>query len=119
MKKVCGWVGRILRVNLSTGRISIISILDYVPEYIGCRGIAARILWDELPGDIGPFDSENIPGPSGKRESLDREKFLELMDRYYQLRAWDEKGGWPKLTKLRQLGLEDVAKNLEDHLVNT
>ena len=60
MKKVCGWIGHILRVNLSTGRISTICTLDYVPQYIGGRGIAARIAWDELPGAVGPFDPENL-----------------------------------------------------------
>jgi aldehyde:ferredoxin oxidoreductase len=55
---------------------------------------------------------ENIIGPSGKRESLDREKFIRLMDKYYQLRGWDPENGWPTEAKLKELGLADVAWEL-------
>lgn len=55
---------------------------------------------------------ENIIGPTGKRESLDKRKFIKLMDRYYEMRGWDEKTGCPTSVKLRELGLADVAKKL-------
>ncbi|MBM3238880.1 hypothetical protein FJZ31_21525 [Candidatus Poribacteria bacterium] len=55
---------------------------------------------------------ENIIGPSGKRESLDREKFITLMDKYYQMRGWNPKNGWPTEAKLKELGLADVAREL-------
>ncbi len=57
---------------------------------------------------------ENIIGPSGKRESLDREKFIKLMDNYYQMRGWDPGNGQPTKSKLQELGLEDVAGELEN-----
>ena len=57
---------------------------------------------------------ESIVGPTGKRESLDRGKFIELMDRYYEMRGWDKKTGWPTSAKLRELGLADVAGKLEE-----
>lgn len=57
---------------------------------------------------------ENIIGPSGKRESLDREKFIKLMDNYYQMRGWDPGNGQPTKSKLQELGLEDVAEELEN-----
>ena len=45
-----GYAGKILRVNLSGGRMS----KEEIPEemmrkFLGGRGFAAKILWDELP----------------------------------------------------------------------
>ena len=54
-----GWAGRILRVDLSEGRIWTESSLQYGTRYIGARGVAARIAWDEIPRGVGPFDLEN------------------------------------------------------------
>ena len=48
----------------------------------------------------------------GAKQSIDGEKFLELMDRYYDLRDWDRTTGWPTQTKLLELGLDDVAERL-------
>ena len=33
---------------------------DYIPDYVGGLGIAARIAWDELKPGVGPFDPQNI-----------------------------------------------------------
>ena len=54
-----GWAGKILRVDLSTGRINEIPTSKYVPRFVGGWGIAAKIAWDELPPEIGAFDPEN------------------------------------------------------------
>jgi len=54
-----GWAGRILRVDLTTGRIWAEPSLEYGRRYIGGRGIAARIAWDEIPPGTSPFDPEN------------------------------------------------------------
>lgn len=43
----------------------------------------------------------------------DRDKFLKLMDTYYQLRGWNVSNGWPTRAKLEQLGLVEVADQLE------
>ncbi|KON27597.1 hypothetical protein AC480_04475 [miscellaneous Crenarchaeota group archaeon SMTZ1-55] len=56
---------------------------------------------------------ENLPGPSGKRESLDRTKFLTLVDEYYELRGWSKERGWPTRGRLEALGLQDVADALD------
>jgi len=56
---VGGWTGRNLRVDLTTGRISIEPSLDLGQRYIGARGVAARIAWDEIPPGTMPFDAEN------------------------------------------------------------
>jgi len=44
---------------------------------------------------------------------LDREKFLRLMDKYYELRGWNKENGWPTRKKLEELGLKRIADELE------
>jgi aldehyde:ferredoxin oxidoreductase len=56
----------------------------------------------------------------GAKQSMDGDKFLELLDRYYELRAWDSQTGWPTRAKLLELELDDVAQRLypgEDEIV--
>ncbi|MBW2053321.1 MAG: hypothetical protein JRI85_13930, partial [Deltaproteobacteria bacterium] len=73
-----GYAGKILRVNLSTGDITNIPTETYAERFIGGRGIAAKIHWDEVPKEAGPFDPENrlvimtgpvagVPGLAGSR----------------------------------------------------
>ncbi|MFO8102449.1 MAG: aldehyde ferredoxin oxidoreductase N-terminal domain-containing protein [Dehalococcoidia bacterium] len=54
-----GYAGRILRVDLSSGRITESPTTDYTDLFLGGRGIAARIYWEEVPPEINPFDAEN------------------------------------------------------------
>lgn len=54
-----GWIGTFLRVNLSTGVVIRDDTMDYAERFIGGRGIAARIAWDEIQPNIRPFDPEN------------------------------------------------------------
>ena len=54
-----GWAGKLLRVDLSTRKIWTEPSVEYGRKYIGGRGIAARIAWDEIPAGTGPFDPEN------------------------------------------------------------
>jgi aldehyde:ferredoxin oxidoreductase len=51
-----GYAGRILDVDLSTGRIITRSTLPYVRDYLGGRALAARIAWDELSSGIDAYD---------------------------------------------------------------
>ena len=44
---------------------------------------------------------------------IDRKKFEALKDRFYRLRGWDVKTGWPTRAKLEELDLKDVADALE------
>ncbi|MDY6835555.1 MAG: aldehyde ferredoxin oxidoreductase N-terminal domain-containing protein [Chloroflexota bacterium] len=73
-----GYAGSILRIDLSNGRINKLPTLDYAELFLGGRGIAAKIYWDEVPPDSGPFDPENrlvfmtgpvcgVPGFAGSR----------------------------------------------------
>jgi aldehyde:ferredoxin oxidoreductase len=54
-----GWMGRILNVDLSTGKITDFETRPYAEKYLGGRGIAARIYWDTVKPEIGAFDPEN------------------------------------------------------------
>ena len=54
-----GWANRILRIALSDMRIEVQESTPYVPDYMGARGIAAKIAWDEYPEPVAPFDPAN------------------------------------------------------------
>ena len=62
-----GYAGRILSIDLSTGGVKDTPTESYSPLFLGGRGIAAKIYWDEVPPDISPFDPQNrlifITGP--------------------------------------------------------
>ena len=60
MAEMYGWTGKVLRVDLSSGKISSIDTSQYVPQYIGGLGVAAKIAWDELKPGTGPFDPDNM-----------------------------------------------------------
>jgi aldehyde:ferredoxin oxidoreductase len=45
---------------------------------------------------------------------LNKEKFLKLMDKYYELRGWNKTNGWPTRVKLEELGLKEIADHLEE-----
>ena len=44
---------------------------------------------------------------------LDKEKFLKILDKYYELRGWSRANGWPTRAKLEELDLKEVADELE------
>lgn len=66
MKELYGYAGKILKVNLSTGESTEISSEKYLPKFLGGRGLAARLYWDEISPEVGPFDPGNklifVPG---------------------------------------------------------
>ncbi len=53
------WANRILRIDLSTMAVQAQESSPYVPDYLGARGIAAKIVWDEYPEPVEPFDPAN------------------------------------------------------------
>jgi aldehyde:ferredoxin oxidoreductase len=61
---------------------------------------------------IGKWANEPVPNGPYKGEKIDSEKWEVMLDEYYRLRGWDEKG-IPKKEKLKELGLDDVADELE------
>lgn len=56
-----GYAGRLLRVDLSRNTVD---MQPFTPElaasYVGGRGLAARILYDELPAGIDPLGPDNL-----------------------------------------------------------
>ncbi|MGE5576120.1 MAG: aldehyde ferredoxin oxidoreductase C-terminal domain-containing protein [Syntrophothermus sp.] len=59
-KKLYGYAGQMLRVNLSTGSYRVEPLPEALAQdYIGGRGIAAKLLYDELPRGIDPLGPEN------------------------------------------------------------
>ncbi|MFO8100719.1 MAG: aldehyde ferredoxin oxidoreductase N-terminal domain-containing protein [Dehalococcoidia bacterium] len=54
-----GYAGRMLRVDLSSGRVTEFPTSDYASQFLGGRGLAAAIYWSEMPPDAGPFDEES------------------------------------------------------------
>jgi aldehyde:ferredoxin oxidoreductase len=53
------WANRILRVDLSNMQIEVQAAEPYVPEFLGARGIAARICWQEYAEPAGPLAPTN------------------------------------------------------------
>ena len=54
-----GYAGEILNLDLSSGRIGRLPTADYAERFLGGRGIAAKIYWDNLSPRTGAFDEEN------------------------------------------------------------
>jgi aldehyde:ferredoxin oxidoreductase len=66
---------------------------------------------DDLPT---PRDlSEPIPSGPLAGWKMDREKFDQMLDEYYDLHGWDRKTSFPTRETLVALGLESVAEDLE------
>ncbi|MFW6374057.1 MAG: aldehyde ferredoxin oxidoreductase N-terminal domain-containing protein [Thermodesulfobacteriota bacterium] len=66
---VHGWMGKILKVDLSDNRITELHTLDYADRFLGGRGIATRIYWETVGPEVGALDPENclifMTGPLG------------------------------------------------------
>ena len=61
MADTYGWMGKILRVNLTRGHYSIEPLdLNNAERFIGGRGLAAKILWDELDPTVDPLSPDNM-----------------------------------------------------------
>lgn len=59
-----------------------------------------------------------VPGKNGEAISqigslVDRQKFEQMKDEYYQIRGWDDRTGLQTRESLEKLGLRDVADDLE------
>jgi aldehyde:ferredoxin oxidoreductase len=55
-----GWIGTILRVNLTTGSIAKEALdPELAKKYIGARGLGSRILSDEIDPKIDPLSADN------------------------------------------------------------
>ncbi len=55
-----GYHGKVLKVDLSGGRIMEENIPeDFYRDYLGGAGLATKFLWDEMPGGADPLGPEN------------------------------------------------------------
>ncbi len=59
MRDLYGHSGKILRVDLSSREITDIPTMYYADKFLGGRGIAARIYWDEVAPEVKALDAEN------------------------------------------------------------
>jgi aldehyde:ferredoxin oxidoreductase len=66
--------------------------------------------------DVAPHHFYDQPMPEGPSQgrTLDRQKFEELKDIFYELRGGDKKTGIPKRETLEGLGLKYVADDLQN-----
>ncbi len=55
-----GWMGTILEIDLSSGQVKRHDTAHYTRQYVGGRGLAARLAWERVPRGAGPFDPENV-----------------------------------------------------------
>jgi len=74
--RLYGWNGKILRVDLSKNKSTVQTYdSNFAAKYLGGRGFAVKILWDELARGTNPLGPENkliiaagpltgLPGPS-------------------------------------------------------
>ena len=53
------YAGKILRVNLGDGKISVESTVTYAKEWLGASGMAVKILYDELRSWVTPHEPAN------------------------------------------------------------
>ena len=59
MPKYGGWAGKVLRVDLSNGRISTENTIEKYKDYLGGTGIGYKVIWDEVPTGTKSFDPAN------------------------------------------------------------
>ncbi len=58
---VKGYIGKCAKIDLSKDKIETVTLPeDFLTNYIGGYGFAAKILWDELKPGIDPLSPENI-----------------------------------------------------------
>lgn len=58
MSKSYGWAGKILRVNLTNGNITMEDTSKY-KDFVGGMGIGYKVMYDEVPAGTKPYDEAN------------------------------------------------------------
>lgn len=67
----------------------------------------------EVPYVMPVFENGEWKYKSVAGRTLDRQKVEEFKTKYFALEGWDTASGWPKRETLEELGLGDVADELE------
>ena len=60
MGRLNGWTGRLLNIELDSGAVAVTQSTEYVPDFIGGRLLGSRLYWDEMSGNPGALDRENV-----------------------------------------------------------
>ena len=60
MVKKYGYAGKILNIDLSQRTVADMATIDYAGRFVGGRGIAAKIYWDEVSPKAKPFEPERL-----------------------------------------------------------
>ena len=63
--------------------------------------------------DLSLVPGLEASGDWSKGIKLDRQRYRELLKRYYELRGWDPETGVPSKKKLTELGLAEVSEALD------
>ena len=58
-QSIFGWSGRIARIDLGASSVSTQDTMDYAGRFLGGRGIATRIYWEEVLPETGALEPEN------------------------------------------------------------
>ena len=53
---IFGWIGKILKVDLTNSEIAEINTMDYADRFLGGRGIATRLYWEMVGPEAGALD---------------------------------------------------------------
>jgi aldehyde:ferredoxin oxidoreductase len=69
MSKLNGYAGKIARINLNQENFTTVDTAKYADKYIGGRGIATRMYFEDVGPEVGAFDPGNalyfMTGPLG------------------------------------------------------
>ena len=57
--EIYGWCGKILRIDLDILSVSEQDTMAYARLFLGGRGIATKIYWDEVGPEVNAYDPEN------------------------------------------------------------
>ncbi|SPF50504.1 putative Tungsten-containing aldehyde ferredoxin oxidoreductase [Syntrophobacter sp. SbD1] len=119
---ICKWLYNLFIYNdvkMATRLFGMVTGKDWEIEQMMEAGERVRNLermFDVRQGlrrvdDSLPKKFFEVPLSKGKYkgEVMDREKFEQMKDEYYELRGWNKESGVPTRAKLEELGLRDVA----------
>ncbi len=100
LEAVTGWRPDASELNEIGERICNMERIFNVKEGIRRKDdtLPYRVMWEEIPS--GPLAGQRTPP----------EKLAEMLDKYYQLRGWDE-NGIPTRNTLKRLGMEEYSLN--------
>ncbi len=74
VRQTSGYMGKIVRIDLTTGSITHARTADYARNFLGGAGLATKVYWDEVPPQSSAFDPENrlvfATGPCGGLQGL-------------------------------------------------